>query len=117
MRGIQCKHVDDQVFVFADLTPYLQYTTATISSVAVTCDDNTVTLGTPSVLSVSTNVPWLNEEGQVVQGTIAANKGAKVLVSGGTAQSPTAEPARIAFAFTLSTGEIVNRSGLLRVEE
>lgn len=117
MRGTQVKHVDDEIVAYADFTPYLQYGSATISSATVSCsDDATIVLGTPSVVGSNTTVPWINEEGQVVSGTIAANKGVQVAVSGGTAQDEDAEPIRIWFAVTLSTGEIVNRAGRMRVE-
>jgi hypothetical protein len=117
MRGTQCKHVNDQVMLYADFGPYLQYTTSTIASVQVSCDDDAaLTFGTATVVSVDTTVPWLNEQGQVVQGTISANKGAKVLVSEGTVQASDAQPLRVLWSVTLNTGEVINRSGRLRVE-
>ena len=118
MRGTQVKHTADEVILYADFTDFLQFTSNTISSVAVTCtDDVAITLGTPSVIGTSTTLPWLDEQGAIVSGTIAANKGAKVLVSGGTAQEADAEPIRIWWEITLDNGEVINRAGRLRVEE
>lgn len=119
LRGTQIKNSADSVNMYADFTDYLSLfpSATTISSVSVSCtDDDAITLGTPSVVGTNKNVPWFNEQGQVVQGTIAANKGCVVLVGGGTAQEADAEPVRVWFTVTLSNGEIRKRAGRLRVE-
>lgn len=118
MRGTQVKHIDDELVMYADFTEYLQFQSLTISSVTVSCDDDvTIVLGTAAVIGTSTVVPWIDEEARVISGTIAANKGVSVEVSGGTAQAEDDEPIRIWFAVTLSDGQVINRAGRLRVEE
>ena len=117
LRGVVAKRTTDSVILYADFTDYLAVSGATISSVTVSCtDDATLTLGTPSVLNGSTNVPAEDENGNVVSRTIAANKGVKVLVGAGTAQAAGDDPIRILWKVTLSTGEIIQRGGRLRVE-
>lgn len=119
MRGTQVKHISDEVVFYADLTEALSMfpTATTITAVSVSCsDDPLLNLGTPQVITASTQVPWFDSQGRVVQGTIAANKGAAVLVSGGTAQEEDDVLARVLFSFTLSSGEVINRAGRLRVD-
>jgi hypothetical protein len=117
LRGVVAKRVADSVQLYADFTEYLAVSGATISTVTVSCsDDATLTLGTPSVLSGSTNVPAEDEQGNVVSRTIAANKGCKVLVGAGTAQDDDDDPIRLKWRVVLSTGEIIERCGRIRIE-
>ena len=117
LRGLVVKRVADSIILYADFTDLLAVSGATISSVVVTCpDDATLTIASSGVVTSQTNVPSENEAGEVVTRTIAANKGVKATIGAGTAQAEGGDPIRILWKVTLSTGEIIQRGGRLRVE-
>jgi hypothetical protein len=113
---VQCKHVDDSVIMYMDFAPRLLFTSKTVASITTECpDDAGLTLGTPSVVGTDTTVPYPDDEGRVVSGTLYANKAVQVQVSAGTAQTDDEYPVRLWFHATLSSGEVISQAGRIRV--
>ena len=108
-----CKHTDDTLTRYVDITDQLAVLGAvTITSGTVDAGDSGVTVG--SVTVTASEVTDVDQYGNSV--TIAAGKAIQFQLSGGAAQAESDDPYELTAAITLSNGEIVAKTLLLRVE-
>lgn len=112
-EGVIRKHASSIETHYADFGPELVgvLSAVTVSSATATCaGDTALTVGSPSVLSVSTVVPTRSGTR-----TIAANQGISFLLTAGTAIAESDEAAEIKVTATMSNGETWVRLARLRV--
>ena len=118
MSGVEFKtglvvHSSGDNLYYVDFTDDARLYADTIASVtSVTCSDATMTVGTKTVLTSATTVPY-NGSTRI----IAANKGISVRLSGGTAIEPETDPARLTVICATAGGYKVDGVGLIRVED
>lgn len=95
-----CVHPDGDGLYYADFTDDDRLYSDTIASVATpTCDDASVTISAAAVVTGATVVPY-----QGGTRTIAANKGIRFRLAGGTAQAAYDAPARLTILCTTAAG-------------
>lgn len=95
-----CVHPDGDGLYYADFTADDRLYSDTIANVDdVTCDDDEVTITEKAVLTGATVVPY-----QGGTRTIAANKGIRFRLAGGTAQAEYDAPARLTILCTTTAG-------------
>lgn len=95
-----CVHPNGDGLYYADFTRDDRLYSDTIATVvSVTCDDDDVTITAAAVLTEATVVPY-----QGGTRTIAANKGIRFRLAGGTAQAEYDAPARLTILCTTAAG-------------
>lgn len=108
-----CVHPSGDGLYYADFTDDDRLYSDTIASVtSVTCDDADVTISNQAVVTGATVVPY-----QGGTRTIAANKGIRFRLAGGTAQADSDDPAKITILCLTTAGYTLAAVGLLVVDD